>query len=118
MLQLSETTGLIWSLPELHGQAGGMACFLNHHQRPPRVRLRQWQQVRTWARLIREAEALWHVDVRAIRRMGAIELTQLIAEVPPFHRLRVNRWLQCYSVSTRLQTRTTINAEQADVDAR
>ena len=29
-----------------------------------RRRLRQWQQVRTWARLIREAESLWHVDVR------------------------------------------------------
>ena len=115
MLQLSETTGLISSVHELRGQAEAMAFFLNHHRRPPRVRLRQWQQVRTWARLIREAEALWHVDVRAIRRMGAIELTQLIAEVPPLQRHRVNRWLHCYSVSTRLQTRTTTAAEKADI---
>ena len=56
------------------------------------------RQVRTWARLIREAEALWHVDVRALRRMGAVELSQLIEEVPPTHRQRVNRWLECYSV--------------------
>ena len=55
-----------------------MTAFLHPHQRPIRSRLRQWQQVRTWARLIREAEALWHVDVRALRRMGADELIQLI----------------------------------------
>ena len=86
-----------------------MTAFLYPHQRPIRSRLRQWQQVRTWARLIREAEALWHVDVRALRRMGAQELSQLIEEVPPTHRQRVNRWLDCYSVSTRLQTANTSN---------
>ena len=58
--------------------------------------------MRTWARLIREAEALWHVDVRARRRLGAVELSQLIDEVPATHRRRVNRWLDSYSVSTRL----------------
>ena len=79
-----------------------MMAFLHPYQRPIRSRLRQWQQVRTWARLIREAEALWHVDVRALRRMGADELSQLIGEVPAHHRKRVNRWLRCYSVATRL----------------
>ena len=79
-----------------------MTAFLHPYQRPIRSSLRQWQQVRTWARLIREAEALWHVDVRALRRMGADELSQLIGEVPAHHRKRVNRWLRCYSVATRL----------------
>ena len=69
---------------------------------PLRHRLRQWQQVRTWARLIREAEALWHVDVRELRRLGALELSQLLGEVPPSQRSRVNRWLQGYAVATRL----------------
>ena len=69
---------------------------------------RQWQQVRTWARLIREAEALWHVDVRALRRMGADELSQLIEEVPAPHRKRVNRWLRCYAVATRLTVASTV----------
>ena len=78
-----------------------MTCFRHHQQRPLRSRLRHWQQVRTWARLIREAEALWHVDVRALRRIGALELSQLLEEVPPEHRQRVNRWLHCYSTSTR-----------------
>ncbi len=81
-----------------------MAAFIHHRERPLHARLRQWQQVRTWARLIREAEALWHVDVRALRRMGALELSQLLEEVPPMHRHRVNRWLTSYSVATRLNT--------------
>ena len=78
-----------------------MTCFRHHQQRPLRSRLLHWQQVRTWARLIREAEALWPVDVRALRRIGALELSQLLEEVPPVHRQRVNRWLQCSSTSTR-----------------
>ena len=69
---------------------------------PLRRRLRRWQEVRTWARLIREAEGLWHVDVRELKRLGAIELSQLLNEVPPVQRLRVNRWLIHYSVATRL----------------
>ena len=81
-----------------------MVAFIHHRERPLRARLRQWQQVRTWARLIREAEALWHVDVRALRRMGALELSQLLEEVPPMHRHRVNRWLTSYAVATRLNT--------------
>ena len=69
----------------------------------PCSRLRHWQQVRTWARLIREAEALWHVDVRALRRVGAEELSQLLEEVPPAQRQRINRWLDGYCVATRLR---------------
>ena len=69
---------------------------------PLRRRLRRWQQARTWARLIREAESLWHVDVRELRRLGAIELSQLVEEVPPIQRTRVNRWLNRYAVATRL----------------
>ena len=79
-----------------------MVVFIHRRRHPIQNRLRQWQQVRTWARLIREAEALWHVDVRALRRMGADELGQLIGEVPSMHRKRVNRWLRCYAVATRL----------------
>ena len=65
-------------------------------------RLRRWQAVRTWARLIREAEALWRVDVRALHRLAAEELGQLLVEVPPQLRQRVNRWLARLGVATRL----------------
>lgn len=82
-----------------------MAVFIHRQRHPLQTRLREWQQVRTWARLIREAEALWHVDVRALRRMGAEELSQLLEEVPPAQRRRINRWLNRYCVSTRLQYR-------------
>lgn len=64
--------------------------------------VRRWQNSRTWARLIREAESLWHVDVRDLRRLGALELAQLLVEVPPRLRRRVNRWLISYGVATRL----------------
>jgi hypothetical protein len=64
--------------------------------------VKRWQDTRTWARLIREAEALWHVDVRDLRRLGALELSQLLEEVPPRLRPRVNRWLDSYGVFTRL----------------
>jgi hypothetical protein len=61
---------------------------------------------RSWARLIREAEALWHVDVRSLRRIAALELGQLHQEVPQALRQQVNRWLAGFRVSTRLiQTR-------------
>ena len=66
-------------------------------------RVQRWQDTRTLARLIREAEALWHVNVRDLRRLGALELSQLLEEVPPALRPRVNRWLACYRVHTRLQ---------------
>ena len=80
-----------------------MAVFIHRRRHPIQNRLRQWQQVRTWARLIREAEALWPVDVRALRRMGAEELSQLLEEVPPTQRRRINRWLDGYCVATRFR---------------
>ena len=85
-----------------------MTAFLHPHQRPLRSRLRQWQQVRTWARLIREAEALWHVDVRDVSRMGADVLSVLFEVVPSPLSKRVNRWLRCYAVATRLTVASTV----------
>jgi|TARA_B100001939_G_scaffold151153_1_gene130663 hypothetical protein len=54
------------------------------------------------ARLIREAEDLWHVDVKDLRRLGALELDQLLHEVPTGLRPRVNRWLKGYGAKTRM----------------
>lgn len=71
--------------------------------KPRRSQLRRWQMARTWARLIREAEALWRVNARELRRLGALELSQLLQEVPPALKPRVNRWLARYGVQTRLQ---------------
>ena len=79
------------------------------HPHSVRSRLQRWQQVRTWARLIREAECLWHVDVRELKRLGAMELSQLLEEVPSCQRGRVNRWLMRYSASTRLPSRDSTN---------
>lgn len=73
------------------------------HRDLPRMRLMAWQRVRTWARLIREAEQLWHVDVRELKRLGALELSQILGEIPPCQRQRVNRWLKGYAAATRLQ---------------
>ena len=66
-------------------------------------RLRRWQTVRSWARLIREAESLWHVDARLLHRLAAEELVRLAQEVPPRLRRRVNRWLARFHVATRLK---------------
>lgn len=66
-------------------------------------RLRRWQTVRSWARLIREAESLWHVDARLLHRLAAEELVRLVQEVPPRLRRRVNRWLERFHVATRLK---------------
>jgi len=68
----------------------------------PKQLLLRWQAARTWARLIREAECLWHVDVRALHRLAASELSQLQAEVPGPMRHRVNHWLRRFGVATRL----------------
>ena len=81
-----------------------MAVFIHKQHHLPQTRLRHWQQARTWARLIREAEALWHVDVRALQRMGAEELSQLLEEIPLAQRQRINRWLNRYSAATRLHS--------------
>ena len=75
-----------------------------HRARDPLLdRLRRWQRARTWARLIREAEALWRVDVRVLHRLAAQELGQLLQEVPPSLRRRVNQWLERFHVATRLR---------------
>ncbi len=68
----------------------------------PRLRLNRWQVSRSWARLIREAESLWSVDVRALHRLAAQELGQLHEEVPCLLRGRVNRWLVGFRARTRL----------------
>jgi hypothetical protein len=62
-----------------------------------------WQSVRTWAWLIREAEELWSEDARFLQRLGAAELLQVVQEVPPRLRRRVNLWLEHFHVLTRLQ---------------
>lgn len=69
---------------------------------PLMQRLHRWQTARSWARLIREAESLWHVDVRVLHRLAAQELVQLVQEVPPRLRGRVNLWLHRFGVLTRL----------------
>ena len=70
---------------------------------PVRRRFLKWHQIRTWAQLIREAESLWHVDVKELKRLGELELSQLLQEVPISQRSRVNRWLNGYYVATRFQ---------------
>ena len=40
-----------------------------------------------------------------LKRLGALELAQLLKEVPVGQRSRVNRWLTRYAVSTRLPCR-------------
>ena len=67
--------------------------------------LYKWQQVRSWARLIREAEILWHDEQKELKRLGALELDQLIKEIPFSYRRRINLWLVKYSVGTRLLCR-------------
>ena len=66
-------------------------------------RLRQWQHSRSWARLICEAERMWSLESRELKRLGAMELIQLQNEMPFNVRRRVNFWLVKYSGSTRLE---------------
>ena len=66
-------------------------------------RLRQWQHSRSWARLICEAEKMWSLESRELKRLGAIELIQLQNEMPFKVRRRVNYWLIKYSGATRLE---------------
>jgi hypothetical protein len=42
------------------------------------------------------------VDVKDLRRLGALELDQLLHEVPTGLRPRVNRWLKGYGAKTRM----------------
>ncbi len=76
-------------------------------RRKIRRSLRLWQQVRSWARLIREAEILWQVDQKELKRLGAMELSQLIKEIPPSYRRRINLWLIKFSVATRFDCKKT-----------
>ena len=66
-------------------------------------RLRQWQHSRSWARLICEAEKMWSLESRELKRLGAMELIQLQNEMPFNVRRRVNVWLIRYSGATRLE---------------
>ena len=66
-------------------------------------RLRQWQHSRSWARLICEAERMWSLESRELKRLGAMELIQLQNEMPFNVRRRVNFWLIKYSGATRLE---------------
>ena len=66
-------------------------------------RLRQWQHSRSWARLICEAEKMWSLESRELKRLGAMELIQLQNEMPFNVRKRVNFWLVRYSGATRLE---------------
>ena len=66
-------------------------------------RLRQWQHSRTWARLICEAEKMWSLESKELKRLGAMELIQLQNEMPFNVRRRVNFWLVRYSGATRLE---------------
>tara|TARA_Y100001968_G_scaffold3913_1_gene3437 strand:+ start:10 stop:297 length:288 start_codon:yes stop_codon:yes gene_type:complete len=66
-------------------------------------RLRQWQHSRSWARLICEAERMWSLESRELKRLGAIELIQLQNEMPFNVRRRVNFWLVRYSGATRFE---------------
>ena len=66
-------------------------------------RLRHWQHSRSWARLICEAEKMWSLESRELKRLGAMELIQLQNEMPFNVRRRVNFWLVRYSGATRLE---------------
>ena len=66
-------------------------------------RLRQWQHSRSWARLICEAEKMWSLESRELKRLGALELIQLQNEMPFNVRRRVNVWLVRYSGATRFE---------------
>ena len=66
-------------------------------------RLRHWQHSRSWARLICEAEKMWSLESRDLKRLGAMELIQLQNEMPFNVRRRVNYWLVKYSGATRLE---------------
>ena len=66
-------------------------------------RLRHWQHSRSWARLICEAEKMWTLESRDLKRLGAMELIQLQNEMPFNVRRRVNFWLVRYSGTTRLE---------------
>ena len=73
------------------------------HRNDLKKRLRQWQHSRSWARLICEAEKMWSLESKELKRLGAMELIQLQNEMPFNVRRRVNFWLVRYSGATRLE---------------
>ena len=75
----------------------------NTHGNDLKKRLRQWQHSRSWARLICEAEKMWTLESKELKRLGAMELIQLQNEMPFNVRRRVNFWLVKYSGATRLE---------------
>ncbi len=75
------------SLDDTHGDESDLVKF----------RVGQWQQVRSWTRLIREVQRLWFVEAIELKKLGAMELSRLLSEVPPSLRSRVKRFLQNYS---------------------
>ena len=66
-------------------------------------RLRKWQHSRSWDRLICEAERMWSLESRDLKRLGAIESIQLQNKMPFNVRRRSNYWLVKYSGATRLE---------------
>ncbi len=81
-------------------QASSFSHEVKHHVRR---RITQWKQVRTWTCLIREAESFWYAEEREIRRLGAVELSQLLQEIPLGKRGRINRWLYRYSIANKFK---------------
>ena len=94
MRKISTKKNIVVQSPSLKSKTDGSEL---------KKRLRQWQHSRSWARLICEAERMWSLDSRELKRLGAIELIQLQNEMPFNVRRRVNYWLVKYSGATRLE---------------
>tara|TARA_Y100001968_G_C18996638_1_gene543926 strand:+ start:160 stop:402 length:243 start_codon:yes stop_codon:yes gene_type:complete len=67
-----------------------------------RKQLRKWQYSRSWARLICEAEKLWKVEPKELKKMGAFELNHLLNEVPKEYKKKVYYWLMKFSIYKKL----------------
>ena len=94
MRKYSTKVNLVDQYPRVKSKTGGNDL---------KKRLRQWQHSRSWARLICEAEKMWSLESRELKRLGAMELIQLQNEMPFNVRRRVNFWLVRYSGATRLE---------------
>ena len=94
MRKILTKKNIVFQCPSVKSKTDGSAL---------KKRLRQWQHSRSWARLICEAERMWSLDSRELKRLGAIELIQLQNEMPFNVRRRVNYWLIKYSGVTRLE---------------
>ena len=67
-----------------------------------RKQLRQWQYSRSWARLICEAEKFWKVEPKELKKFGALELDQLLNEIPKVYKKKVYFWLAKFSLYKKL----------------